>query len=415
MPITLSLTIIILCIVGEAFFSGSEIALVSVDRLKLKHAAKSGHKSSQLVLNLLENPERILATTLFGTNIFVITSTTVAASLFYNLMGQIGIPLSIVVMSFVNWIFAEIVPKSVFQQLSNSITPKIAYFIKLLSLLFFPVTWTFTKISAGINQIISGKKKYSHEQIIGKEEMKLMMEMTRSKTDIKPSERKMINRMLNFSEIEISEIMMPLIEVSALSDKTTIDKAIEQFRQTKHRRLPIFHNRIDRITGILNSFDILGEKGNSSIKPFIREAYYVPHTKKASVLLEELQHNGINMAFVVDEFGGTEGIVTIEDILEEVVGEIEDEYDKFKPAYQIHKDGTIIAKGRMVIDELNDLFKLNIPPGDYETVSGFIINQLDRIPKAGETVKITGSTLIVHRASSKMVIEVKILTIPKKK
>jgi len=132
------------------------------------------------------------------------------------------------------------------------------------------------------------------------------------------------------------------------------------------------------------------------------------------VLLEELQHNGINMAIVVDEFGGTEGIVTIEDILEEVVGEIEDEYDKFKPAYQIHKDGIIIAKGRMEIDELNDLFKLNIPPGDYETISGFIINQLDRIPKAGETVKITGSTFIVHRASSKMVIEVKILTTPKK-
>ncbi len=414
MPITLSLTIIILCIAGEAFFSGSEIALVSVDRLKLKHAAKSGHKSSQLVLNLLENPEKILATTLLGTNIFVITSTTVAASLLYNLMGQIGIPLSIVVMSFVNWIFAEIVPKSVFQQLSNSIAPKIAYFIKLFSLLFFPVTWTFTKISAGINQIISGKKKYSQEQIISKEEMKLMMDMTRSKTDIKPSERKMINRMLNFSEIEISEIMMPLIEVSALSDKTTIDKAIEQFRQTKHRRLPIFHNRIDRITGILNSFDILGEKVNESIKPFIRESYYVTHTKKASVLLEELQHNGINMAFVVDEFGGTEGIVTIEDILEEVVGEIEDEYDKINPAYQIHKDGSIIAKGRMEIDELNDLFKLKIPPGDYETISGFIINQLDRIPKAGETVKITGSTLIVHRASSKMVIEVKILTTPKK-
>jgi len=218
----------------------------------------------------------------------------------------------------------------------------------------------------------------------------------------------MINRLLDFSETEVSEIMVPLIDVKAISDKSTVKEAVQLYGETKHRRLPVFHKRIDRIVGILNSFDVLGENENKKIKSFVRKAYYVPPNKKAAVLLKELQNNGINIAIIVDEFGGTEGIVTIEDILEEVVGEIEDEYDEFRPDYKTQKDGSIIVNARMSIDEINERFKLKIPKKDYETIGGYVISQLNRIPNTGEVIQAPDSILHIQRATDRNIVSIKI-------
>jgi putative hemolysin len=408
MSIPLHIIIIMICVLGEAFFSGSEIAIVSVNKIQLRHASKKGHKPSALTLKLLKKPEWILGTTLLGTNVATITSTTVSASLFYKLFGPMGIPVSIAVMAFVNWIFCEIVPKSIFQQLTDYITPKISYGIRFFSFLFFPFIWLFLRISKGITFLFTGTSQNKKTPFVTKEEMKHMMAFKQSKSDVKPSERQMINRLLDFSETEVSEIMVPLIDVKAISDKATVREASELYVETKHRRLPVFHKRIDRIVGILNSFDILGEKENKKIKSFIRKAYYVPPNKKAAVLLKELQNNGINIAIIVDEFGGTEGIVTIEDILEEVVGEIEDEYDEFKPEYKIQKDGSIVVNARMSIDEINERFKLKIPKEDYETIGGYAINKLNRIPHIGEVIEAPDSILYIQRATERSIVSIKI-------
>ncbi|HZX09343.1 MAG TPA: hemolysin family protein [Acidobacteriota bacterium] len=408
MSIPLHIIIIMICVLGEAFFSGSEMAIVSVDKIQLRHASKKGHKPSALTLKLLKKPEWILGTTLLGTNVATITSTTVSASLFYKLLGPMGIPVSIVIMSFVNWIFCEIVPKSIFQQLTDYITPRIAFVIRFFSFLFFPFIWLFLRISKGITVLFTGKSRNKKTPFVTREEMKHMMAFKQSKSDVKPSERQMINRLLDFSETEVSEIMVPLIDVKAISDKATVRDASKLYVETKHRRLPVFHKRIDRIVGILNSFDILGEKENKKIKSFIRKAYYVPPNKKAAVLLKELQNNGINIAIIVDEFGGTEGIVTIEDILEEVVGEIEDEYDEFKPEYKIQKDGSIVVNARMSIDEINERFKLKIPKEDYETIGGYAINKLNRIPHIGEVIEAPDSILYIQRATERSIVSIKI-------
>ncbi|MBD3414766.1 MAG: DUF21 domain-containing protein [Candidatus Aminicenantes bacterium] len=408
MSIPVHIIIILICVLGEAFFSGSEIAIVSVDKIRLRHSSKKGHKPSILALKLLKRPEWILGTTLLGTNISVITSTTVSASLFYKLIGPAGIPVSIVVMAFVNWIFTEIVPKSIFQQLTDYLTPKISTVIYVFSLIFFPLIWMFTRTAKGISVLLTGKSSNKKTPFVTREEMKLMMAFKQTKSDVKPSERVMINRLLDFSETEVSEIMAPLIDVKAISNKATVKEAVQLYVETKHRRLPVFHKRVDRIVGILNNFDILGQKENKKIKPFIRKAYYVPPNKKAAVLLKELQNNGINIAIVVDEFGGTEGIVTIEDILEEVVGEIEDEYDEFKPDYRIQKNGSIQVNARMGIDEINERFDLKLPKADYETIGGYAINRLNRIPNTGETIDTPDCTLVIQRATDRNIISIKI-------
>ena len=403
-----TILIILICVLGEAFFSGSEIAIISVDKLRLRHSAKAGHRPSRLALEMLKKPEWILGTTLLGTNIFTITSTTLISSQLYILLGPIGIPIAIAIMAFTNWIFAEIVPKSVFQQLTNSLTPRIAYVLRGFSLLFFPLIWLFSKTAGLLASLFGGAKADLKIPFISKEELKLLMRMTTDKGDVKPSERKMINRLLTFTETEAQDIMLPLIDVAALSDKTFVKEAIQQFVQTKHRRLPIYSDRIDKIIGILNSFDILDENKNKKIKPFIRAAFYIPPTMSVSVLLEQLQSTGNNMAIVVDEFGGAEGIITIEDILEEVVGEIEDEYDKVKPLYQIQKEGSIIINGRMEVDDINERFELDIPEGDYESIGGFIINTLKKIPRPGESIKLPKVILTVQKATSRVVTEIKI-------
>jgi putative hemolysin len=401
-----TIIIIVLCVFGEAFFSGAEIALISVDRLRARHLAKSGHRPSQQVIEMLKKPEWILGTTLLGTNLCIVIGTTLATSQIYLWLGGIGVPVAIVIMTFINLVFSEIVPKSVFQQLSDWIAPRVIFILRLFTVIFFPLVWLFSKLAALLARLLRGSDSKEDLGIISKEELKLMMKMKHEKGDVKPSERKMINRLLNFTETEAGDIMIPLIDVTALSDQATIKEACDKYIQTKHRRLPVYHNRVDKISGILISFDILAEKDTKRIKPFIRPAYYIPPTMGVTELLKNLQSNGRSMAVVVDEFGGAVGIVTVEDILEEIVGNIEDEYDAAERLYALQKDGSIIINGRMTVEELNEHFELKIPEGDYETVGGFIIHHLKRIPKAGEKVSLPGLELTVSKATSRLIQEI---------
>lgn len=408
MNVLLIIIIILICILSEAFFSGSEIALVSVDRMRLKHAAKKGHRPSQHALNILKNPERILSTTLLGTNISTVTIHTLSASMFYMWLGPVGVPISIVGMTFVNLVLAEIVPKSIFQQKSNEIVPYIVGVLRFFMLLFFPLIWVFTSIASLIARIFGGKKREGKGLFISKEELKLMMKMRHDTGDVKPSERKMINRLLHFTETSVREIMIPLIDVAVLSEKATIQEAAEYFVQTKHRRIPVYRDRVDKIIGVLNSFDILGENPSKSIKSLIRPAYYVPVTMGIAKLLEDLQNDHQSMAIVVDEFGGAEGVVTIEDILEEVVGDIEDEYDEVENLFRLRPDGTIVVSGRMPVDDINDRFGFIIPEGEYETIGGFFIHRTQRIPKVGEKIRLKNAELVVTKANSRIIGEIAI-------
>jgi CBS domain containing-hemolysin-like protein len=408
MSLPVAILIIILAALAEGFFSGSEIAIVSIDKFRLRHNAKLGHRPSRLVLEMLKKPEWVLGTTLVGTNICTVLSTTLAAAQFYILFGEWGILVSILVMAFINWIFAEIVPKSIYQQLSNTIALKVAYPLRFFTILFFPVVFLFSKIAYYLAYLVTGSKPDRASPFVSREELKMLMSMTERKGDVKPTEKKMISRLLTFTETEAKEIMVPLIEVDVVSENATVKEAAMKVAETKHRRLPVFSGRVDKIVGILNSFDILGEKGNRKIKPFIRQALYVPPTINITTLLEQLQSTGENMAIIVDEFGGAEGVVTIEDILEEVVGEIEDEYDEIQSLYKVQKDGSIIVSGRMEIDEINELFNLNLPEGDYETISGLVIDHLKKIPQVGETLNFPNVVLFVQQATNRAVLEVKI-------
>jgi len=406
------IVIILICVFGEGFFSGSEIALFSADRLRLRHEAKLGNVPARQVLEALRNPEWILGTTLFGTNFCMVLGSTLATLLFYSLFDAKGVPLAIALMALINWIFAEIVPKSIFQHYNNQLAIRVYPVLKFFAWLFYPVVWIFSRVASLIVTSLSGKPA-SDLPFINREEIQLLMRVISERSDIKPAERKMIDRLLDFKAQRVDEVMIPLINVSALNVRDKVRDAVALIAQTKHRRFPIYHQRIDRIIGILNSFDILGENGNASLKKFYRSALFVPPNMKIALLFEQLRSSGQNMAIVVDEYGGAEGIVTVEDILEEVVGELEDEYDREPLRDRITTDGSIITNGRTEISELRERFGIELPDGDYDTIGGYIIDRLQYLPRAGEKLRYQDWLLTVRKASRRVIQEVLIERTPR--
>ncbi|NPE27343.1 HlyC/CorC family transporter [Methanococcoides sp. SA1] len=413
MSLAIGILIILCCVIMEAFFSGSEIALVSLDRLRLKEDARNGKHSAKLILRLLENPERLLGTTLLGTNIATITSTTVSAGLFYTLLGAPGIPLSVVVITSVNWIFAEIVPKSVFQQLSDEITAKTIYILLIFYVIFYPVVFIFSTISKAMTTLVSGGAKNAAENsFVSKKELQQIMNMRYDHSDVKPGEQTMISKVLDFNEVTAKEVMVPLINVAGVDSKATVAQTANIVKMNKHRRLPVYAKRIDKIIGIINTFDILDVDNNNKITPFIRDTLFIPPSMNASDLLEELQKSRKNMAIVVDEYGGAEGIVTIEDILEEVVGEIEDEYDGFSDQRYYEKSDEVFVKANMEINEFNEQTGINLPEGDYITIGGFFLENYGRIPKKGESMIFGNKKFVVLKANERTILEIKIVDDP---
>ncbi len=411
MDLPLSLILIFLCLLFEAFFSGSEIAIVAADKIRLRHLARKGSGTAQLISNALKRPERLLGTTLIGTNLSVVTSTTIATSLLVRKFGESGVLYTALIMTPLLLFLGEVIPKNLFQQRADSVSLKVIRPLWLFFYLFYPLIYLLSQFAGLLSRAIGG----SSEGIpfLTKEELKSVLKIRDKGSDLKVSEKSMIHRIFSFSETTVKEVMIPLIEVVAITEEATVADAIEKIAQKGYSRLPIYRSRIDEIVGILNSFDLLGAtQREKSIQPFIREVLFVPETKAVDELLFQLQREGKSMAIVVDEYGGAVGIVTIEDILEEIVGEIEDEYDDEEWLYRELGEGRYLFKTRMEIDQINEKLPFRLPEGDYETLAGFIITRLGRIPREGEVIKYKNLTLTIKKAADRSVLEVEIRVEP---
>ena len=334
MDILITLLIMVICLIAEGFFSGSEIGVVSADQMRLRHEAAKGSRGAKLALKMLKNPEWLLSTTLVGTNISVVTNTTMGTALMIHLFGDQGSWLAILLVAPLIWVFGEIVPKSVFQQRADTITPKAIFILRFASIVFFPILIVFTFLTRLFTRLF-GK---SESPFTLREEIIMMLQMPAQEGGIEPVETTMIRRMFQFSSATVQDVMVPLIDVMAVDHSISCREATSTAAAKAHVRLPVFQERVDRVVGILHTLDLLGVDPDQPIEPYIRPARYVPSSKGIKDLLMELRRDGDVVAVVVDEFGGAEGIVTIEDIMEEVVEEIQDEYDaRERPRQWIRK------------------------------------------------------------------------------
>ncbi len=404
MSLEIVIAIIVCSLILQAFFAGSEIALVSCDKVKMRSLAKSGSKSAKLVLSAYDRIEQFLSTTLVGINLSLITSTIVLTFYIHEKYGQGGELYTVLILSPIIIIFGQIVPKAVFQKRRNTIVLWAIYPLWFASKLFYPILIFVNIFTKKLLDLI-GK---TESTFITREELINVIEGDTTAPTVDYKER-IIKRIFRFSETAVDEIMIPLIQVRALSEDSKVGDAIRLIKETGHSRIPIFSERVDNITGMLHSFYILGADPNEPVKNYARPPLYVPESKPVDELLDEMKEGLAGMAVVVDEYGGAVGAITLEDILEEVVGEIEDEYDRGIKLWRKTGDEDYLINPKIEIEALNDDLGLGIPESDdYETLGGFLLSDVGSIPRAGDKVKHANYTFTVTRSTSRSIEEVKL-------
>ncbi len=406
MSLEIVIAIIAICLLLQAFFAGSEIALISCDKAHITSLADSGSKKARMVLESFVDIEKFIGTTLVGINLSLITSTVILTFYIHNNYGNGNELYAVLILSPLIVIFGQVVPKAVFQKRRNSLVLWAIYPIWIASKIFYPiliVVNVFTKRI--INLIGSTENTY-----ITREELINVIEGDKTKP-VTDNKKRIIKRIFRFSETTADEIMIPLVNVRALDENASVQDAIDLVKDTGHSRIPVYNERIDNITGILHSFFILGTQPEQRVKEFARAPFYVPESKKVDELMEEMKKGRGGMAIVVDEYGGAVGAVTLEDILEEVVGEIEDEYDKGIKLWRKISANEYLINPKIEIESINDDLGLALPDGDgdYETLSGFLLMKAGAIPNIGEVIKYRDLEFKVQKATSRSIEEVKLV------
>ena len=404
----MTLILMLIFLLMEGFFSGSEIGVVSADQMKLRHEAAKGSRGAKLALKMLKNPEWLLSTTLVGTNIAVVSNTTIVTALMIELFGEQNSWFAIVLVAPLIWIFGEIVPKSIFQQSANTITPRAIFLLRLFSFVFYPILTVFTLATRLLTWSFGTK---AQNPFTLREEILTMLQMPAAEGDIQPVEKDMIQRIFSFSETTAYEVMIPLIDVAAIEQGATCGEAIELAHAKAHIRLPVYAERVDKVVGVLNALELLDVEPHKPITSFIREVRYVPASKNINELLLDLRKDGDTVAVIVDEFGGAAGLVTMEDIMEEVVEEIEDEYDgDEKPLQWVRKISKreYIVGARIELDSLKEELGIQLPKGKYATLAGFLLEKSGEIPAPGTVVKRRGITFTIERSTPQAIQEVRL-------
>jgi len=396
---------VLLFLLLEGFLSGAEMAMVAADRKKLARFAHSGPRAARLTFRILQNPSWFLSTALMGSNLAEVANAALVTALFVSHFGAQGDFWAFLLLTPLILIFGEILPKTLFQQMADRWILKIVPAIYVISYLLFPVVWIMSKATELVLRILG--QEGEARPFVTREELQLLLQTETGPTDMKPHEKTMIRRIFRFADTRVKEVMIPLVDVVALESTSTVGEAIASVRQENYSRYPVFEERIDNITGVVHSFDLLlaSERGQT-IQPYIRPISFFPETKPIDELLLELQRKQEALAVVVDEYGGAVGIVTVEDILEEVVGEIDDEYDTAPPLFRRVGPKAFLVNARMEIDHINEILKLGVPKGDYETLGGFVLNRLGRVPLAGESFRYRKMLFEVKKANERAVQEV---------
>ncbi len=402
---SLVLLAIAVCLLLEGFFSGSEMAMVAASKLELRNRAEAGHPGAALVLELMERPERVLGTCLIGTNLCVVTSATLATALAASRGFSEPALLSALLLTPLVLILAEMVPKTIYEHHADLLAPIVARPLAWAAVAFAPGLWVVEAMN-GVMLRLAREEQGSPEAGVSREELRMLMD-SEQQGSIDDDEREMIRKVLEFSDISVREAMVPLIEVRAVAEDSTVREVAQRMVVTGFSRLPVFNGRIDNITGVVVHRDLLfADDLDAPVSSVQRKAPYVPETKSLQELFAELRGSRQRFAVVVDEYGGATGIITAEDILEEIVGEIEDEFDRSSVNIQRVDDKRWICDGRVELEHLEEIVGVTLPEGDYETVAGFLLARLGHIPVVGERVVFNGWRLTVFKATDRAIQEV---------
>jgi CBS domain containing-hemolysin-like protein len=371
-----------------AFFSGSETALISINWIRLEHWLEKGRTGAAALERFVTDPSRFLGTTLVGTNIAIImTSSLVSWALARALSnwapGLVGL-FSTVSVTITLLVFGEIIPKIVGRRHSDVITLKVIHPLRIFYWIFSPIIWVVTGV-AGALLLVVGIKTKRWRRRLTKDQLRLLLTSEGERAGaVDKEETKLISGIFEFALTTVEEVMVPRTDIVGLDPGATVGDAVDLIRAHGFSRLPVFTEDRDRIEGMIQSRDVLGLPRTQSIGGLLRPLPRVPETKMCDALFRELQARRQHMAVVVDEHGSLAGLVTLEDLLEELVGEIEDEYDVREALVRVIDEGLFMIDGRAEIDTVEDALGIDLPEGDYNTIAGLVLRALGRIPEPGD-------------------------------
>lgn len=413
--IYINILILGILLILSGIFSSSETALTSMNIGKINRMKEKDEKGAITLFRLKRKISKILATILIGNNIVNIAATAILTQLIVEISNGEGSTLiSTAIMTVLILIFGEITPKTYAAHQPEKAALKVGRFLEILSIIFKPILWILEKITNFIIRI-SGGKVVNNIPFVTEEDIKDLVDVGEEEGVLKEEARDMINSVFEIDDLDVGDVMVPRIDIVAVSVDSSIRKALDIIIKFGHSRIPVYKDSIDNIIGLLYAKDILlflskENIENERIDKLIRPAYYVPETKKINVLLKELQKQKIHMAIVLDEYGGTEGLVTIEDILEEIVGDILDEYDNEEDLIEKLDENVYIVKAEISLEEINDIFNVDLPDEEFDSLGGYIFNTLGRLADQGDMVtydKLIMTVIKTHKTRIKL-IEIKL-------
>ena len=406
----------LILIVLSGLFSSSETAFLNSQKQELKSLSDNGYKKAKYVLKLLQTPKYLLISILIGNTVVNISISVLSVIIAYDIavsfsLGKIGIVLiQIIVLTFIILIFGEILPKIIAIRSSTKHSIRMSSFIKIIYIIFWPLTWFFYHLTNAIKLMFSVK---SENIIKTEEDFHTLVEIGESKGTIRKKEKKMIKSLIKFSDTVLREIMIPRPDIQAININRGLPFALEFIKKQSYSKFPAYKNNLDNIVGFIFTKDVLpyfdNDNINISLNSIIRPVLYVPESKKVSKMLREFQDRKTKIAIVIDEFGGTSGMITLEDILEEILGEIQDEHDNETAPIKYLNDGDILVKASINLEDLSKELSISFPEGkDYDTLAGFIMDKLNKIPSRSNEFNYNNYKFIVEKMEKRRIIDIRI-------
>ena len=397
----------------SAYFSATETAFTSLNRIRLKTRADDGDKRAARTLALAADFDRLLSTLLIGNNIVNNVATTIGAVLFIQLIGPgKGPTVSATVLTIVILIFGEVTPKSLAKERPEAWAIVATPLLRVLAVLLTPVNFLFTQWKKLLRVLL----RHQDDDGITEEELMGMVDQAETEGSLDQHESDLIRNAIEFNDMEVSEILTPRVDLEALADTATMEEAAAMYADSGFSRLPIYHDSIDNIIGVLHEKDFYAAycRGVKRLSELKGSVLYTTETARISDLLRQLQQNKVHMAVVVDEYGGTQGIVTMEDIMEELVGEIWDEHDEVIEEFRKQSDGSYLVACSADLDDLYDLFDMK-PSEEYDasSVSGWVMEEIGRVPDVGDRFRADGLEVCVTRVEHRRVMEIRVRRLPK--
>lgn len=397
----------------SALFSASETALMSLSKIRIKKMVENNEKGADRINKLLSDPNKLLSAILIGNNLVNIGASSLMTSLAIEIFGNTGVGIATGIMTLLILIFGEITPKSLAAQNSEKLSVRLSGFVQFNMILLTPISFVLSKITNFMIKILGGDVD-KNQPFITQEELKTIVSVSHKEGVLEGEEKDMIYNVFDFSDSQVNDVMITRTEMLTIDVDLPYEEIIRVISEEQYSRIPVYEDTMDNIIGILYVKDLLflhGQKETEfDLRKYIRKPHFTYQFKSIKDLFKEMRANRIHMVIVVDEYGGTEGIVTMEDLVEEIVGDIEDEYDKEINDIEVIKEDEYIVKGNVRIDAINQLIGTHIESEDFDTIAGFVIGLIDKIPELREEIEYENIKFIIESIDRNRIEKIRIIT-----